>query len=215
MEKKVGIFGGTFNPIHFGHLRTTLEVYEHFALDKVLFIPSYTPPHKMTGDVAAPEIRLEMIRKAVDDFPGFEVSDVEIMRKDVSYSLDTIKALRAESKDIRIFFILGSDAFCELNTWKDYEELIFLCDFIVMTRPGFETENIKKVLPPDICKRFRYDEKNNVYESDAGTSIFFHEVTKLDISSTTIRKLLKEGKSIKHLLPESVEKYILKSGLYS
>jgi nicotinate-nucleotide adenylyltransferase len=213
--KKIGLFGGTFNPIHYGHLRTALEIYEDFALDKVLFVPSYIPPHKIKGDIAAPEVRLEMTRIAVEDFKVFEVCDMEIIRKDVSYSLDTVKILKSTSKDTKIFFILGTDAFYELSTWKKYDEFIFLCDFVVMKRPGTPIKDLESIFPPKVFNRFAYDKASNLYKSDAGTGIFFHEITQLDISSTRIRRLCKEKKSIKYLVSENVERYILKNGLYT
>ena len=211
--KKLGVLGGTFNPVHYGHLRTAIEVFEHFEMDNLLFIPTYIPPHKMRKDIVAPELRLKMLELAIKDFPYFKVDDMEITRKEISYSIDTVRALK-EKNDARIYFILGADAFCELRTWNNYKELLFLCDFVVMTRPTAPEVDIKKIFPPEIFKRFRYDKIRNVYESDTGTNIFYIDVTPLDISSTNIRKLIREGKSIKYLLPKDVEEYILSNGLY-
>lgn len=212
--KKIGIFGGTFNPIHNGHLRSALEVYEHFMLDKVLFVPSYIPPHKDNSNIALPEDRLAMTKLAIENFDGFEVCDMEIARRQVSYSIDTISALK-ESNDCEIFFILGGDAFGELSTWRGYEKLIFLCNFIVMKRPGTQIGDFGATFAPDISNRFLFDEAQNIYKSDIGTHIFVHNITQLNISATQIRWLRVENKSIKYLLPQSVEQYICKHNLYN
>ncbi len=212
--ERIGIFGGTFNPPHFGHLRAALEVYNGFDLDRVLFVPSFLPPHKKAKNIAAPKRRFQMTQLAIKGFCGFKASDLEITREEVSYSYDTVTAVKKIHKDAKIFFILGTDAFSELNTWKGYEEFIFLCDFVVMTRPAAERKDLERILPGDICKRFSFDKKRDLYESDAHTRIYFFEITQLDISATNIRTLCKENKSIKYLLPGSVEKYILQNGLY-
>ena len=211
---KIGIFGGTFNPIHYGHLRTALEVKEHFSLDKVLFIPSYIPPHKSSDDIIPSDKRLFMTIMAVSNYEGFAISDIEISREDVSYSIDTVNAIKEEYGDARLSFIIGADAFFDINSWNRYDELMFLCDFIVMTRPGTVLKEPGELFPEPVGSRFRYDKLCNLYESDKGNRIFFHDVTELDISSTKIRKLCKMKSSIKYLLPEKVEKYIEEHSLY-
>jgi nicotinate-nucleotide adenylyltransferase len=213
--KRVGILGGTFNPVHLAHLRTALEVYEHFALDSILFIPTYIPPHKMDDEsIVSPEIRLDMLKMAVADVSGFQVNDMEITRKEISYSIDTVKELQAKHSDTRFYFIIGADAFYEISTWNNYEEFVFLVDFIIMTRPKSPLKGLDELLPEDILRRFSLDPEHNRYVSSSGTEIHFHTVSKLDISSTEIRSLIREGKSIKYLVPANVEEFILKNNLY-
>ncbi|MEI9477177.1 MAG: nicotinate-nucleotide adenylyltransferase [Deltaproteobacteria bacterium] len=133
--KRIGLFGGTFNPIHLGHLRGAEDIRESFGLDRVVFLPAAIPPHKLRDDVIEPRPRLEMVKLATLANPFFSVSDVEIERSGKSYSIDTLRYFRERQPD-SFFFILGMDAFVEIETWKEYQKLFSLCNFIVMARPG-------------------------------------------------------------------------------
>ncbi|MDP7349462.1 MAG: nicotinate-nucleotide adenylyltransferase, partial [Nitrospinota bacterium] len=129
---RVGILGGTFNPIHFGHIYPTSEAARKLNLDKVLFIPAYSPPHKPDGEIISAHHRKNLIKLAIEDYPYFELSPLEIDRKGISYSVDTVSALR--KKDDSFFFIIGLDAFLEIDTWKEADRLLKSCNFIVVTR---------------------------------------------------------------------------------
>jgi nicotinate-nucleotide adenylyltransferase len=134
---RLGLFGGTFNPIHIGHLRAAVEVREAFNLDKLLLIPSASPPHKNAGDIASAEDRLEMVRLAVKGTPYLEASDVELARSGLSYTIETLRYFQGHfGPGSTIHFIVGVDAFSEITTWKSYKQLFATAHFIVMTRPG-------------------------------------------------------------------------------
>lgn len=219
---RTGLFGGTFNPIHMGHLRVAEEVKTGFGLDSVYFIPAALPPHKDTAGLANAGDRHEMIARAIHSNPGFAVSDVEIRRAGRSYTIDTVNTFReAAGEESNFYLLIGMDAFFEITTWKSYELLLEKISFIVMTRPtdaglaatrGFDAmadharEQVDKgyqVYPVEKCL---------VHETKK--PIWLHEVSRLEISSTKIRSLAGQGKSIKYLLPEPVEEYILSKELY-
>ena len=191
---RIGIMGGTFNPIHYGHLVSASEVCDKFKLDKVIFIPSALNPLKNTSNLADVHHRLKMIKLAVSDNPCFEASDIEIKRGGASYTIDTIKTLvKKYGKDTNLYFIIGADAFLEINSWASPDALLKMCKFIVTTRPGYDIEKAKQV--------FRKH-----------TEIM--EITHLEISSSDIRKRIKSGVPIKYLLPKRVGNYIQKHKLY-
>lgn len=211
---KIGIFGGTLNPIHFGHLRSAEEVREAFPLDKVLFVPSAFPPHKRKEDLESPQHRIEMARIALEGNPCFDFSDMEVRRGGFSYSVDTVEEVRKEMPDADIYFILGVDAFFEIDSWKDYRRFLSLCNFIIVTRPGYERKSLAESLPLEVRGEFCYDALTGCYSHTSGHCLHFLEVTLLDISSTEIRKRLKTERSVKYLLPHEVERYIREKGLY-
>lgn len=211
---KIGIFGGTLNPIHFGHLRTAEEVREAFSLDKVLFVPSAFPPHKKKEDMETPQQRIEMTRIAIEGNPYFDFSDMEVKRGGFSYSVDTVDEVKKRLPEAEIYFILGVDAFFEIDSWKECRRFLSLCNFIIATRPGYEKKSLGESLPLEVRSDFCYDAAKGYYCHSSGHSLNFLEVTLLDISSTDIRKRLKVGKSVKYLIPERVEEYIRKNNLY-
>ncbi|MGQ9645748.1 MAG: nicotinate-nucleotide adenylyltransferase [Thermodesulfobacteriota bacterium] len=209
-ERKIGLFGGTFNPVHLGHLRGAEEIRESFGLEEVVFIPSAIPPHKTTEEIIEPHHRLEMVKRAIRKNPRFRASDVELKRSGKSYSIDTIRYFR-EKLNGPLYFILGRDAFVEIETWKDFQNLFSLSHFIVMTRPNLSQSS---PLPRALAPAFRYDQKSFGWMHVSGNTIFFKEINFLDISSTKVRELIQKGKSIKYLVPSEVEAYIVKHGLY-
>ena len=191
---RIGIMGGTFNPIHYGHLVSASEVCNKFKLDKVIFIPSALNPLKTSSNLADARHRLKMIKLAIAGNPLFEASDIEIKRGGVSHTIDTIKAfVKKYGKDVDTYFIIGIDAFLEINSWASPDALLRMCKFIVTTRPGYDVKKAKHVFKKH-------------------TEIM--EITYLTISSSDIRKRIKSGSPIKYLLPESVEDYIYKHRLY-
>jgi len=212
-ERRIGLFGGTFNPIHLGHLRGAEEIWEAFQLEKVFFIPSSVPPHKVTEKVIEAEDRLEMVRLATSSNPRFSASDAELSRPGRSYSIDTIRFFRERGQDA-LFFILGNDAFVEIETWKDFKNLFSLCDLIVMTRPGSQENSSSAPLPKALIPNFRYDSGKKAWIHPSGHLLYFKEISFLDISSTKVRELIEKGRSVRYLIPAEVEAYIQEHGLY-
>lgn len=196
MEKKrIGLFGGTFNPIHCGHVKAAESVQNIFFLDRILFIPSYLPPHKESVDVASAAHRLKMVELALASFDRFFPSSVEIDARGTSYSILTLNKIKEMFPQTEVFFLLGIDAFLEIETWKDYEDVLEQCSFVVMSRPGFRLSEAKDILT----------EKYKIY---------FLSINTLDISSSEVRERIRKNQSIEGLVPENVENYIKERRLY-
>jgi len=211
---RIGIFGGTFNPVHLGHLITAETLRQDFALDRVLFVPSARPPHKPSPDRIGTEHRLAMVRRAIADNPAFELSTVEADRTGTSYSVKTVEAFQRTLGDgAELFFLLGIDAFLDIESWHQPERLLRLCHFIINSRPGFSFADAYPIL----CRSFGLSPEPEATRIalPAGHSLFFAEVPCLEISSTRIRTLLGQRRSVKYLLPEPVESYILSHHLYA
>jgi nicotinate-nucleotide adenylyltransferase len=219
LSQKLGILGGTFNPVHCGHLAAAEEVRDRLKLDRVLFIPSFIPPHKHEEDVPPAVHRMEMVRLAVATNTAFEPSDIEIRRGGRSYTIDTIESLHNVYPDAELYFITGLDSFLEIQTWHKWETLLSLCRFVVLSRPGYSFSGLGKL---DFMKsaeeEFTGFDRGILTQSvvRSGKFIVYLEMIPLfDISSTDIRRRVKEGRSIKYLLPEAVETYIIKNKLYA
>lgn len=215
---KVGLFGGSFNPLHIGHLRAADEVMEILGLDKVIFIPSSIHPIKNKKNIADAGYRLKMLEMATRDTEEFEVSDVEMKRPGPSYTIDTLKHYKKNNKNYRLYFVMGTENLAKIDTWQDYKELFNFANFAVIHRPGFNFENIRDIIPGSLAKEFRYSgnkDGKTVYKHTSGNELIFFKIRGIRISSTTLRKSVKNGKSIKYFVPESVNKYILKNKLYS
>jgi nicotinate-nucleotide adenylyltransferase len=212
-KKRIGLFGGTFNPIHSGHLRGAEEIRETFRLQEVIFIPAAIPPHKGTKEVIEAKHRLEMVRLATATNPFFSTTDIELLRSEKSYSIDTIRYF-SERHQEAFFFILGRDAFLEIETWKEFQHLFSLCNFVVMTRPGSEKALSSSPLPEALAPLFRYDQGVKNWIHTSGHIVYFKEITVMDISSTKIRELIEKGESVRYLIPGEVEAYIQKNRLY-
>ena len=213
--KKIGLFGGTFNPIHLGHLRAAEEIIDLFGLGQVIFIPASVPPHKRKEGILPARLRAEMVRLAVSDNPRFATSEVELERPGKSYSVETIGHFRRQSgRGVQLFFIVGLDAFREVHTWKEYASLFGLCHFVVMTRPGLEKKFSPRDLPVELAGDFCYDTRKGGYRHPSGFFVYPAEITGLDISSTRVREYIQRGKSIKYLVSSAVEVFIQKNRLY-
>ena len=211
---RVGLFGGTFNPIHWGHLRSAEEIRERFDLCRVIFIPVHVAPHKK-ADVISSEHRCAMVKKAIRGNSFFQVSDIELQRPGKSYSIDTIRHFHGLSRgQEELFFIMGMDAFREIPVWKDYPAFFSACNFIVMTRPGAHDVQPAQLIPRDIAKEFTRQEREQCFVHTSGCRIYTAPVTPLDISSTVIRACTAAGKSIRYLVPREVERYIAGHQLY-
>jgi len=207
---KVGIFGGTFNPIHMGHLRAAQEVKEEIPLDRIIFVPSYIPPHKDLADNVPGHKRLEIVKRAIGSNHCFDVSGFEVESGGASYSIRTIKYIR-ERYQTTPYFILGQDAFNEIFTWFEADKLFDFSHFVVMTRPHAAKIPLSDILG-DISISFEPTQRG--YINSTGMEIIFVEVTSLDISSSYIRALCKKGRSIKYLVPDVVQDYIYKERIY-
>lgn len=218
---RIGLFGGTFNPVHYGHLRVALEVCEAFSLDVCNLIPSSEPPHKTAFDLARAEDRIAMIRAAISGTPCFQVSDAEITRSGPSYSIDTVRQFQATvPSPSDLFLMMGRDAFHELHTWKSVGLLLDTIPIIVMNRPaentnGTDRKGIETYLNTHVPgSNYRYSETDACFIDTKRPPVFFFNVTLLDISSTDIRRRVREGRSIRYLVPDPVAAYIAEQGLY-
>ena len=219
---RFGLFGGTFNPVHLGHLRAALEVKEGFELSEIFLIPAALPPHKMPGDVVDAGDRLKMLNLALEDKAGFSVSDIEIRRSGPSYTIDSVKHFKGTLPEkSKIYLVMGLDAFLEIDTWKSYEELIALVSIIVINRPfrdrhssGNGWELLDDYLTSCISADYKFSKSQSCYLSDDRKPIYIFDVTALDISSTRIRRLIKEGRSIGYLVPRKAAEFIKSRGLY-
>lgn len=218
----IGLFGGTFNPVHIGHLRAALEVVEKFPLDECYLVPSATPPHKAAGDMVDANIRYDMICRAVAGQAGLKVSDIELKRAGPSYTVDTIRLFRETlPKSDRLYLIVGLDAFLELDTWKSYRTLLKSVAFIVMSRPerGLERSSerwraLNDFLGHVISEEYTGSEERSVFSHPQLMPIHVINVTMLDISSSKIRELIRNGCSVRYLLPAEVLDIVHSRGLY-
>jgi nicotinate-nucleotide adenylyltransferase len=215
-RERIGIFGGTFNPIHSGHIRAAVSVQRRFSLDRVLFIPSFIPPHKNTLDVAPAEDRLAMVRIALGRRRRLLTSALEIEAGGTSYSIRTLGWVRKAYPRARVFFIMGVDAFLEIETWREWRRLIDRCSFIVTSRPSYSLRRARRVLDESYQSRILVIPKfARIREAslDSGR-IFLVPIDALDVSSTKIRRLVRQGRSLRGLVPRRVELYIKKRRLY-
>ncbi|MCM8780914.1 MAG: nicotinate-nucleotide adenylyltransferase [Candidatus Omnitrophica bacterium] len=186
---KVGILGGTFNPIHIGHLILAEEVREKLDLDRIIFVPAYLPPHKDSSCVISADHRYAMVRLAIRNNKNFSVSDIEIKRDGLSYTIDTIRELKKIYAKDELYFIIGSDLLNYLGEWKDLDDIMGMVKFVVATRPGYPLDKI----PSHISKI---------------------SIRAVDISAYQIRQAIRENKSFRYLVPEAVFNYINKKKLY-
>jgi nicotinate-nucleotide adenylyltransferase len=200
--QKIGVFGGSFNPIHHGHLILAQDVLESFELDHFLFVPCGFPPHKDLADYAPGDHRLNMLEMVAETDPRFEVTGMELERDSTSYTYESLKALQDESPDEEILFVIGSDTLPELHTWHCVEDLLDEFRIVSLVRPGFRFEDLES-----LDFRLRPGRKEELL----GSLIQGHRI---DVSSSDIRMRLAEGMSIRYLVPEEVEMYIYEHGLY-
>ena len=197
--KKYGIFGGSFNPIHYGHLMICEYIKEEMGLDKVIFIPTGNPPHKEL-EVSA-EDRYEMVRLAISPNPDFEISDIETTRVKKSYTVDTIRELKKIYKEEKLYFLIGLDSLFQLKTWMKIRDLSQEIEFVVALRPGYlDKEEINKEI--------------DFLRENFGTKINLIKTPLYEISSTDLRDRIREGKSLRYLIPKKVLDYIEESGFY-
>jgi len=207
----IGIFGGTFDPIHYGHLRTAFELIQALRLSEVLFMPAGNPPHREVT-IASSELRLQMVKAAIAGQAGFNVDDREIRRTGPSYSVDTLAELRAEMPDRSICLIVGMDAFLGLPKWHQWQDILKLAHLIVAHRPGWRAPTMGPL--GELLVDGGTGRVDDLHENKAG-KIFIHAVTQLEISSTEVRKLIAMGRDPRYLMPDAVRDIIQQSGCYS
>ncbi|HME74035.1 MAG TPA: nicotinate-nucleotide adenylyltransferase [Myxococcota bacterium] len=215
---QVGLFGGTFNPIHLGHLRAAEEVAEALALERMVFVPSAQPPHKLPdrGDALAPaSLRLAWVKAAIAENPRFAVDPLELERKGPSYSVDTLRAFAAKLEPARCVFVIGQDAFVELDSWREPAALLELAHFAVTTRPPCGKGSLKTWMPRVLASQVELaaDGLSGRHRS-AKTWIRAIEITPLDISSSDIRVRLRGGRSVRYLLPDGIHDAVVQSRVY-
>ncbi len=210
---KIGILGGTFNPIHFGHLHIAEEVYTYCGLDQVWFVPTCRPPHKPLAEEVSFAHRLAMVETALKGDERFLSCALEGRRGGTSYSVETLEQLRDEYSEHQFYFIMGLDSFAEIGLWKDYPRLFELAHIVVTARPGF-SGSLQALLPVAIAESFCYDAESKNLLHSGGFSVFSVTHTCRDVSSTEIRQLLRANGDISRLLPKSVSDYITQHELY-
>jgi nicotinate-nucleotide adenylyltransferase len=199
---KIGILGGTFNPVHLGHLIVAQNAIERYELSRILFIPCANPPHKDNSSLLAATHRVAMLQAAIEDDPRFEISDVEIARRGPSYTVDTITELKTVFPDSSFYFIIGSDTLTELHLWKDIYRLLTMCTFITFNRSG---SDLRTMTPETLHLDPPWPER---LLKEAGA------LHLIDISSSEIRHRIAEGMSIRYLVTQAVESYITEHHLY-
>ncbi len=197
---RLGILGGTFDPIHMGHLRMAEAVYRRMGLEQVLFVPAYMPPHKLGMYYAAAGERYAMTELAVAAYPHFVVSDIELRRSGVSYTIDTLRELRRLYPLRELYFIIGADSLAQLHTWHNIEEMLELITFVAAGRPGYE--GVLDKVARRLGKRAR-------------ERVVLLDTPEYDISSTDIRARIRRKESLAGLVPQAVEQYIYQHGLYA
>jgi nicotinate-nucleotide adenylyltransferase len=219
---RIGLFGGTFNPVHLGHLRAAVEVREGFDLDEIFLIPAAQPPHKVSGELADSADRLQMLNLALGADSGLKVSDVELNRSGPSYTIDTVhhfeQTLPAEA---RLHLIMGLDAFLEIDTWKSYGELLRQIPLIVINRPnaggkmgGLPWQIMDDYISSKLAADYSFSASRSAYLARHRQPIYVLEVTALDISSTMIRHGVRQERRIDYLVPQKVAEYIGTKGIY-
>jgi nicotinate-nucleotide adenylyltransferase len=213
--RRIGVFGGTFDPVHLGHLRCAEEAREQLGLDHVLFIPAADPPHKPHRRITPAHHRLAMVKLAAAGNPRFRVSSIEIERSGPSYTIDTLRSLRLRlGPAARLTLLVGLDAFRDIGTWKEYRALFTLADLAVWDRPGETAEGSRALLPVAARADFCYAKNRTTLLHYTGTRIQFLTVTALAISASDLRQRLQRGRSVRYLLPPAVERYVTREGLY-
>lgn len=210
--RRLGFLGGTFDPVHVGHLRAALEVAEALDLPEVRFVPARTPPHKLGEPVTPVEHRVAMLGLAIRGVARFRLDLRELGREGPSYTLHTVRSYLAEG--IRPTFVMGLDSYLELASWHEHETLLGLCDHAVVTRPGYAPKPLANAVSLAAARPFCYDPAISGYRHESGATLRFVAVTPMEVSSTQVREAVRQGRSPAFLVPRAVERYIRRHGLY-
>lgn len=216
---RTGLLGGTFNPIHVAHLRVAEDVADALALDRIVFVPSATPPHKSptTADVLAPaHLRLAWVARAVAGNPRFAVDDLEVVRGGPSYTVETLRAYGERLAPERPVFLVGEDALAEIHTWKEPEAILALAHIAVMTRPPRAARPLSDLLAGGLARAFSFDAGGDAARHEtAGTWLRRVPVTALDVSASAVRAMIRSGRSVRYLIPDGVREAVLESAVYA
>lgn len=213
MTVRVGVYGGSFDPVHFGHVLPVEETRARLGLDRILYVPAYHPPHKLDSPSAPAHHRFAMLALALEPHPNLLLSDFEVARGGTTYTIETLRHLRAQDGDTEILLVLGSDSLAQIETWRSFRELLAEFRLAVVARAGFGREALATALPADVVARFAPEG-----ETPAGaaleTTIFWGGNTPVTISSTWLRRAIPAGEDLSGSLPASVAAYLRKHGLY-
>ena len=211
----IGVFGGTFDPIHFGHLRSALEICESLGLKEIRFVPCRIPPHR-DEPLADPMQRLAMVRAALAGQPDMILDDREIKREGPSYMIDTLESLRSELTTEPLCLILGMDAFMGLSSWHRWQELLTLAHLVVMHRPGKSLHDVNSKQAAEVTTLLNSRQVKDIkaLQTKAAGSIFLHPISQLDISASKIREMVAKGKNPRYLLPDVVLQMIKVQKIY-
>lgn len=219
--KRVGILGGSFDPVHNGHIGLATQVQAKFQLDHILFIPAYISPHKQNRRPTSPHHRLAMLKRALAPHPLFLLSEMELNKREVSFTIDTLSVMTTQQPDTDFFLIMGKDAFAGIKTWKSVHQLLEMCHVIVATRPGYTLEGRdanRKNLFPDLESLYlpaTVEEDVVVFpHRNKKVTLNFFDLIPMDVSSSIIRERINGHREIKNMLPPEVEKYIIENQLY-
>jgi nicotinate-nucleotide adenylyltransferase len=212
--RAIALFGGTFDPIHSGHIAVAQAAQRRFHLDAIYFIPSSRPPHKTKHHLAAFAHRYAMVALACAEHPGFlpSLAEAPLDGAHTFYSIDTVRRFHREHPNDRLFFILGADSFLEIPTWRSYEALLDACDFIIASRPGFRLDALRLVIPPEKLGRVTSHDPHTIVLRKS--CVYLHSAVTSHVSSTEVRRHRERGQSIHGLVPPRVEEYILGQALY-
>jgi nicotinate-nucleotide adenylyltransferase len=219
LRRRIGVYGGTFDPVHNGHFKVAEAALTAFAMDQMLFVPAFTPPHKRKRAISSPFHRLAMLALATADSPTMFVSTVELEAPSQPYTIETLGRLQADLDPARLFFVMGGDSFREVTSWREYEEILSAYDVIVATRPGFDwfgnDDHTLRRLAPQL--ETRIVDLRGAFPSDEDLKsprIFLTDYVAVDVSATGIREAVEQGRSIDEMVPPSVAAYIKKYQLY-
>ena len=217
---RLGVLGGSFNPVHNGHLAIAQQTRDLLSLNHILFVPTGEPPHKSMGTLASPKDRYEMVRLAIASDPTFGVSDVEITRPGKSYTLDTIRTLRYQyAPTTRLFFLIGLDAFLEFPTWREPATLLTLCSFVVISRPGISFRSLVNMtllpaIPEESLAALDAGWSSKLEVPLSNQQLICIHLPPIYVSASDIRNRVRQAQSVANLLPASVESYIIQHHLY-
>ncbi len=215
MRGGIGILGGTFDPIHVAHLRVAVEAREALGLDEIRLVPSAVPPHKAAAGVSSAADRLRMVELATAGVCGLVPWDTELRRDGPSFTVDTLRALRAEvGPDARVVFVLGRDAFADLDTWREPGVILGLADLVVVTRPPWPAELGIEDFPVALRHTLGYDRASEAIRHESGRGVTLLRISALDVSATDLRARVAAGRSIRFLVPDAVATFVAERGLY-
>ncbi len=215
MPGRLGIMGGTFDPVHLGHLRTAEEALDLLDLDRVLFVPSADPPHKPGREVLGFEHRWRMLELSIAGNPRFELSDIERRLPGKSFTVNSLRRLTQEHPGAELSFLVGLDAFLEIDTWYKFSELFELAEIVVLRRSGFGEADVEDFLARRISCEYKRVSGSGTFTHPLMRPVHYLRNTRLDISSTGIRRLAAQGRSIRYLVPPDAESYIHRGKFYS